>query len=260
MDIGFQTGAQGLRPGRGTIVFIHGAGGSALSFRGVLSPLGRHYNTLALDLPGHGQTPPPGSDTIVGYSTWLKLALDELSAVQPIRPFILAGHSMGGAVALTYALTWPEDPAGLAILGSGARLTVHPKLLAGLESAFEKTVEQVIDWCFLRADENLKAQSRELMLAAGPRVLREDFLACDRFDAGERLGAIGQPTLVLTGQEDRMTPPKQAEFLARKMPNTELVLVPEAGHMVHLERPQAVVSALSALAGQVWSERGSPSL
>jgi pimeloyl-ACP methyl ester carboxylesterase len=109
------------------------------------------------------------------------------------------------------------------------------------------------------------AQGRELVqsLAFGPgapaaaialvgRVLREvsplvtlgDYLACDRFDVRERLGAIRTPTLVLTGAEDRLTPLAYGRFLAAAIPGARLVEIPGAGHFPQLEQPAAVNRAV----------------
>jgi pimeloyl-ACP methyl ester carboxylesterase len=60
----------------------------------------------------------------------------------------------------------------------------------------------------------------------------------------ERVPGISQPTIVITGAEDRMTPPRYAQFLADNLPNAELHLVPGSGHMVMLEKPQEVTLLL----------------
>ena len=69
-----------------------------------------------------------------------------------------------------------------------------------------------------------------------PSVLLGDFLACNEFDETTRLSQIYQPVLVLTGEDDKMTPPRYAQFLADKLPHAELKIVPDAGHMLMLER------------------------
>ncbi len=248
MDFGHLTGAQGRRPDRPNLVFIHGSGGSARSYLGLLSPLGRSFNTLALDLPGHGATPPPASDTVRGHVTWLKPVLDELQ----VKPFILIGHSLGGAIAQAYALTFPEDPAGLVLMATGARLRVAPQILEGLQRDFEATVSLIIKWCFFNQDETITTISQELMLATGPQVLLADFTACDRFDVTAEVAHIVQPTLVLTGEEDKMTPPKYARFLAQKIPQARLTLIPEAGHMVFVEKLKTTTLSIAAFAAEVF--------
>jgi pimeloyl-ACP methyl ester carboxylesterase len=71
-----------------------------------------------------------------------------------------------------------------------------------------------------------------------------DYIACDTFDMRERLTAIRVPTLVVCGREDRMTPVKYSEFLAQRIPQAELSVIEQAGHMVMLEQPAAFNAAL----------------
>jgi len=251
MKIGYVTNAQGLQPGRGSLVFIHGAGGQGRGWQGLLSPLGRRFNALALDLPGHGQTPPPASDTVMGYATWLKQALDQLRAEFDLGPLILGGHSMGGAITQTYALTWPEDLAGLILVGTGYRLRVAPQILEGVRRDFPAAAKLIIDWSFAPADQGLKDLSLQIMLQAGSEVVHGDFTACDRFDSSEQVGRIGLPCLILTGEDDRMTPPKYAQALRDKIAGSEMHLIPGAGHMLQAEKPGRMVELIEPFAQRV---------
>jgi pimeloyl-ACP methyl ester carboxylesterase len=83
------------------------------------------------------------------------------------------------------------------------------------------------------------------MLAVGPGVLRGDFLACDRFDVMGRLGEVRLPTLVICGEEDQLTPPKYSQFLVDHIQGARLVTIPEAGHMVMLEKPQETTDTMA---------------
>ena len=102
------------------LVMVHGSGQNELTY---------HYQTAAfadsdaVNLPGHPDGEP--RDSIGGYVDWLR----EYAADKGYPPFVLFGHSMGGAIALDYALRFPEDLAGLVLIGTGARLRVHPNYL-----------------------------------------------------------------------------------------------------------------------------------
>jgi pimeloyl-ACP methyl ester carboxylesterase len=81
-------------------------------------------------------------------------------------------------------------------------------------------------------------------------VLYGDLLACNAFNVTEQLGQIHQPALVICGEEDRMTPLRYSQFLAERLPGASLQIVPDAGHMVMLEKPQQVAEIwLSFLRG-----------
>jgi pimeloyl-ACP methyl ester carboxylesterase len=232
------------------LVFLHGAGGNRL-----LWPVGLRRlagcRAYTVDLPGHGRSPAAVVDSIAGYADRVA-AWREAAGVS--RPLVV-GHSMGSAVALTWALDDPKALAGLALIGAGPRLPVNPALLEGASQAatFPSVVDQILAWSFSRqAPRRLVDLVRRRMLEAGPTVLFRDLQACNAFDVLDRLGEIRVPTLLVVGTEDRMTPPRLSEALLGAMPRARLERVESAGHMVMLEQPEAVGEILLAsLKGQL---------
>jgi pimeloyl-ACP methyl ester carboxylesterase len=81
-------------------------------------------------------------------------------------------------------------------------------------------------------------------------MLYRDLAACDAFDMMADLSRIDQPAIVITGDQDQLTPPKYAQYLQEHMPHATLVLIPDAGHYVAYEQPDAVAEALN-----VWLSR-----
>ena len=77
-----------------------------------------------------------------------------------------------------------------------------------------------------------------------PRVRYFDLLACQQVDLRAQLGRIDLPTLVLAGADDATTPVAQAEELRDHIPNAQLAVIPEAGHWLPLEKPQAACDAI----------------
>jgi len=230
-----------VAPSAPALVCVHGAGGSHLHWPPELRRLPGAV-VYALDLPGHGRSTGAGRRAIGEYAAALVSFLDALSLPQAV----IAGHSMGGAVALETALSHPERVQGLVLVGTGARLRVTPAILQGILQDFEGAVELIGDFAYgPDAPEELKRRGRQWMAETSPQVLHGDFLACDAFDVMARLGEIRVPTLVVTGTADRLTPVKYARFLAQHIPDAQLVLVEGAGHMVMLERPQEVSEAVA---------------
>jgi pimeloyl-ACP methyl ester carboxylesterase len=84
------------------------------------------------------------------------------------------------------------------------------------------------------------------MLEVGQAQTIADFRACDAFDATTRLAGVAVPLLALTGEQDRLTPPKFATFLADRIPGAEARILPEAGHLAMVERPDETNAALRA--------------
>jgi pimeloyl-ACP methyl ester carboxylesterase len=226
------------------IVFLHGAGGSRLHWPPRLRRL-PGFRVLAPDLPGHGESPDGRASSIEEYSGAVKAWQVELG----MGPAFVVGHSMGSAIALTLALEAPERVAGLALVGSGPRLQVNPAILDGLADPGKRAemIEQILRWSFSRqAPPRVVELARRRMVETDPAVLARDFQACNGFDVGARLGEIAAPTLVVTGEDDRMTPPPLGEALAAGIPGARRARIPGAGHMVMLERPDAFEKELRA--------------
>lgn len=243
----FYTPSQGAAD-RPTLVLIHGAGGSRLHWPAELRRLPR-ATVYTLDLPGHGRSEGTGCNTISDYANTAVAFLDSLR----IKQAVIVGHSMGGAIAQTLALDF-ADPltdseqdriAGLVLVATGARLRVVPAILEGIQSNFEGAAELVTRFAWSPdAPPSLTKLGRQAILETGPDVLLGDFTACDRFNVMERLAEIRAPTLVIAGTADQLTPPKYARFLSEHIPNAQLALIEDAGHMVMLERPVETAKAI----------------
>lgn len=230
---------QGEKP---PVVLIHGAGGSHLSWPSEIRRM-PGFRIFALDLPGHGKSPGGGQQTILGYTQAIVKWLEAVGLYKAV--FI--GHSMGSAIALMLALEYPERVSALALLGSAARLQVNPILLeeASSPATLSNAVDRIIAWSFSpSAPVNLTRLVAKRMAETRPSVLYSDFLACDAFDITHRIPRISQPTLIICGEHDRMTPLRQSQFLANSLPKARLEVIPEAGHMVMLEKPSEVASVL----------------
>jgi pimeloyl-ACP methyl ester carboxylesterase len=219
------------------LIFIHGSGGMKEAW---------YYQTKhfpdadAIDLPGHPDGEPCTS--IEGYVEWLRGYIHE----RGYSDVVLAGHSLGGGIAQLYALKHPEDLKGLILIGSGARLRVHPMYLDMLEKAKSdpSTLEGFIEIGWELIDPKLKEVLERRALENGPAVFLNDMLCCDRFDIMERVHEIKIPTLALCGSEDIMTPPKYTKYLAESMAKAKEVIIPGGTHMVFAEKPQEVNQAI----------------
>ena len=231
-EIHYLTGVNGVAPGRRSIVFVHGAGGTGMVWQNQRRGLDRGVNTICLDLPGHGQSHGAGCTTIAEYSGWLIRFMQRLELSGPI----VAGHSMGGAVALEAAIEYPEEMEGLVLISSGARLRVSSEILQGIEADFEATAAQLVQGCYgPGTSEKVVKWGLEQLLAEQPEVMLNDFKACNEFDKLGKIGSIKHPALVMCGSEDSMTPPKYSQYLADNLRRATLRIIDGAGHMVMVE-------------------------
>jgi pimeloyl-ACP methyl ester carboxylesterase len=224
----------------GDLVFIHGAGGTHRHWGYQLQGLSR-ANLYSLDLPGHGRSEGEAQTSIAGYTDLLLEFLEALELTQAT----LVGHSMGGAIAQNFALDHASRVDRLILVGTGARLRVLPSILEGLLNDFESTVNMMLGYAYFDdAPQELVGLARQEWLANPPAVLHGDFLACDNFDAMDRLEEIHCATLVLCGEADQLTPPRYSSLLQERIADAMLSIIPEAGHMVMLEQPGLVNRAI----------------
>jgi pimeloyl-ACP methyl ester carboxylesterase len=203
------------------------------------------------DLPGHGKSEScDGQQTIEDYTHHL---VEWLKSVQ-LRRAVFVGHSMGSAIALTMAIHHPEYVVGLGLISAGARLKVNTDILsyAADKTTFMKAADLLVSYSFSNSTPSrLIELSSRRMVETRQSVFLGDLLACNCFDVMDSLGSVVQPTLVVCGTEDRMTPLRYAQFLSNSIPHAQLCLVPNAGHMVMLEQPRLVADGLLSFLGAV---------
>ncbi|MBM4423311.1 MAG: alpha/beta hydrolase [Chloroflexi bacterium] len=222
------------------LALIHGAGGTHMSWPRQL----RHHaemRVLAVDLPGHGQSGGESCGSVAEFAAAIARWFDELK----IDKAVVAGHSMGGAIAQLFALEYADRLAGMVLVGTGARLKVNPRIVERLKVDREGTLNLIIEWCFgAGTPAVILDEARKRLLQANPEVLASDYAACNVFDVRDRVSQIKTPTLVIGGADDKMTPEKYSRYLAEQIPGAQLRLFPGAGHMVMLEQADEVTEAM----------------
>ncbi len=225
------------------LVFLHGAADSAAVWELQVGHFGDDHDVLALDLPGHGKR--------LGEQAFSSVDENAEEAVRAIeaRGFwspVLVGHSMGGAAALAVALRWPELPAALALVGSGARLRMRPEPIEEARQRAETALSGVVAPRVISLDEvvspSAPAAVRDWLAERFGRSTAQatyaDFLATSGFDVMGRLDEIRQPTLVIGGEDDRWTPPRFERYLAEQIAGARLVLLPATGHYPFVEQAE----------------------
>ena len=220
-------GPRGILPGRPSLLFLPGAGGTRLSCRGQTRPLDRHFNTAALEFPGHGLTPGPPLTSVDQMAALAAKALDEINLP---RPIILAGYSLGGVVATLTAILHPQLMDGLALISTALALG-GPDKLSGLNA---ESLASLLHGP--NADPRMTAQSAEALRAIPPEVWQADIQAAASWNSRHRPDRIDKPAVVICGERDDLTPPKSAADLAALFPSSRLIIIPGAGHMMAAEQ------------------------
>ena len=239
-NVHFQDTVRSLRR---TIVFLHGAGSSHHIWRDQWAGLKGTARLVVPDLPGHAESSGTARESIQEYAAWLSDFIGELG----LRNFALAGHSMGGAVALAAALSGIRGLDALILAGTGAKLRVSPIIFEGIANRFLEFAPEFVDLVMAKdAGSDLKDELTTDVLSIRPSVFLADFRACDAFDVRDKVGAIGVPTLIINGDDDRLTPLKYGEFLATTIRGAVLKIMHGAGHVAMLERPTEVNNVIAS--------------
>ena len=232
------------------LAMLHGWGMHGGVWGDAVAQLAQSFTVHTVDLPGCGRSPALATtnlDTLV-------CALSEHFG----KPVSVCGWSLGGQVALHWALREPATINKLIVVAStpcfsaredwpcGMPREVLEKFAAELEQDHAATLRRFIA-LQLRGSENeraLLAQMRAQLFSRGEpdrAALRAGLAILRDVDQRAELAAIRQPTLVIAGQRDKLTPPGASNYLAHAMPNARLVEIAGAAHVPFLSHPDFFV-------------------
>lgn len=220
------------------ILYVHGTSCHAQVFERHLGIVSGRHETVAIDLPGHGESEGDGYRGVADYAFFAGGLIEHLGWDR----CIVAGHSLGGGIALALALYFPERVAGLVLIDTGARLRVDPAIIAAARrnAAGAPAAAQNPHTGFARATSMQVIEPiKTLMDACRPDVTAKDWIADDSCDLISRLGQIPVPALAICGKEDEFTPVKYHEFFRDRLPDCRLAVIPGAGHWPFVEQPAA---------------------
>ena len=221
--LGYGLGVQlnTIRRGSGDpIVFIHGMGTAASTWDACAEALADRYLTIAVDLPGHGDSPCP--EDRAAFTRDAALADLDLVLAELGGPAVLVGHSLGGYLALAHAATRPNVARGTVVLNTGPGF---------------RDPEKREGW-------NDRSRRNAHRFGVPERVvdlnLQQDSVVMDR------LAETTTPTLVLAGGADRPEYTGSGQYLERKMPDARLVVLDGGGHSMHEDTHAIEVATLVA--------------
>ena len=240
-----------------TTVVLHGFTGSATAMAPFTSRLPEP--ALALDLPGHGSG--PISSDPADYTMAAAMA-GVVSATARLERFALVGYSMGGRVALNFALTHPDRVTSLVLIGAHPGIddpTDRTERIAADEALADRIESEGIEWfADYWVDRPLFASQRHRLSARQRAELRSQRLACHPRGlalslrgmgagavepVGRRLGELPMPCALIAGAEDSKFA-AIAHHMAAAIPHAVVHLIPDAGHAAHLEAPDATAAAV----------------
>ena len=242
------------------LVLIHGLGGSLQEWDSFMPELSRTHRVLRWDVRGFGQ-----SDKPAGPYTPQLFARDLAGLVRTlgIAKTHVAGISMGGVIAQRFALDYPE------LLSSLTLISTSSEVSEAARAAWEKTAtiieqrgfssnteaaQRVFAPSFAKSSPHAIQAMAERTAANDPRAYAAAARAIGSYNWTAELGRIQAPTLILQGREDVLTPPGGSVKLSRGIPRARLLMIPDCGHVVPVEKPLLFQQTLLAfLAGVDFS-------
>jgi pimeloyl-ACP methyl ester carboxylesterase len=240
------------------MVMIHGFGQNAYAWRHLARPLARDRQIVLLDLKGFGHSPKPIDDQ---YSLFdqARLVMEVIEHLQ-LASVVLVGNSYGGGVALLLSLRLLTaddiDLRGLILIDSIAYQQDYPYFIDLLRTPVisdlvtslvtpEFQVSQVLELAYHDdnkiTDDQIKAYAEQIRTPEGRHALTETarrIAPPDLERITQTYREISVPALILWGKEDQIVPIEVAHRLHQDLPDSELVLLPRAGHLPHEEEPQ----------------------
>jgi 3-oxoadipate enol-lactonase len=237
--------------GTGTpVVLLHGLGGSAQVWDEHTPELSRHHRVLRPDLRGFGRSDrPPGPYTVRDY---VEDVLAVLVAAGVTRAHVL-GISLGGVIAQRFALDHPQWVRSLVLVSTSSEISEKAtqawRRLAdlvesvGFEGRIVDPRRSVAPAFAERYPERLQMLAEQTR-QCDPRAYAAAARAVAAYHYTEELRQLRHPVLILQGKEDQLTPPGGSVKMARAIPHSRLLFVPEAGHNLPMEQPEAFLFAV----------------
>lgn len=245
------------------ILFIHGLASYAPAWKYNISELSKSYRCIAVDLIGYGKSSKGKFQANMSFHAQY---LFELMEKLNVSSFHVAGHSMGGQIAITMALENPEKVKSLMLMApAGIETFSNQEKEIFKSSTTPESIANVSDeqyrinlsLNFYEMDERAEFMYDDRMKIKSDNqfmdysyVVAEGVMGMLNEPVFKELGEIKQPTLICYGKEDRLIPntylhkdlttKSVGETAAKKIPNSELIMIPKAGHFVHFDQPEQI--------------------
>jgi len=233
------------------LLLLHGTASSLHTWDGWNEQLKDHFRIIRLDLPAFGLTGPSVARDyrIAAYTAFLNEFVEAIE----LERFSLAGNSLGGGIAWSFAAEFPDKVEKLILVDASgipdnrddpavfkmARNPVLGKLLEYItpKSFIKKNMKEVY-FDDGRVTDELVSRYHDMALRAGNRVAFRDRASAVNPDITDKLPSIMAPTLIIWGQEDEWIPVDNAAVFAERIPNAAVVIIENVGHVPMEEAPE----------------------
>lgn len=234
------------------VILLHGFPLDGRIWAGQADRLAERYRVIVPDLPGFGQSTAAKPFSIQSMAQDVRQLARELDAL----PCAVAGLSMGGYVALAWSKLCPTDIAALMLVdtkpqadSAEARQNRNRMIeLAGSGGSLaiaDEMIKSLLAPQVLSNDPDTVQRLRQMIEHQPPQTIQWALAAMrDREDLADFVTSIADPTLIVVGEKDQLTTPDMARALQETISQSQLKIIPDAGHLTPLERPQETADAL----------------
>lgn len=219
------------------LFFIHGGGSYHFCWALQLVEFSKTNRCIAIDLSGHGKSDVAKGDTTIdrGYSNEVASLIDLLD----LYDFILVGHSMGGGVAMSYALnTEFRNPKALVLVDTSPDLRLTRVVLGLVVEVVEETIRRSHPAFDEYVEKINMKQYQKAMTYLDSIAMQRDLRACNKFNITDRIKDITIPTFALVGEDDDVITPTTVKNYIEDIPYADLAVVRGADHVPMIEQPE----------------------
>ena len=256
--------------GEPVFILLHGFGASLFSWHEVTTPLAEYGTVIAYDRPAFGLTERPlewEGESPYSQDSQVELVIGLMDALG-IEKATLVGNSAGGTVSMLTALKYPErieslilvDPAVYAgggapawirpLLGTPQMQHVGPLIARQIQAQGVEFIKTAWHDPSKISQATFDGYQKPLQVEDWDKALWELTLSSRESGLAERVNEFNLPILVITGDDDRIVPTEQSLRLAAEIPNADLVVVPQCGHLPHEECPDEFMQAVQDFLGK----------
>lgn len=247
-----------------SVVLLHPVGLDAGFWDDVVLELAPHCRTIAVDLPGHGE-----SDVCAQPQSLRQMALCVSELIEAVGrpPAVVVGCSLGGMVAQAIALERPELVDGLVLANTShdrdaaSRAALEKRAdrsLEGMPAVIPETIERWFDDDYMRAHADRVERLRIKLAASDPVVHAHAWRAIAALNHGQRLASVKVPALVVTGAQDRSVPLGASLAMAAALPGARHVDFANTGHLTPYERPEDFARLVADFLTEVATQNSKP--
>lgn len=232
------------------VLLLHGLGSSTMDWKPQITAISQHYQVVAVDFRGHGQSDKPaGPYSIPDFAADIANLLSQLG----LGPMHVVGISMGGMVAFQLAVDAPEHVRSLVIINSGpefpshtlkAKLVIQSRLFMLKFMGMRRLGTAIAKRLFPKPEHRpLRDMFVDRFSRNDPRAYENSVRAIARFSVADRLDRIRCPVLVVSSDRD-YTPVSAKQAYLPQLASATLVVIRDAGHACTLDQPDQVNAAL----------------